>query len=471
MADSILGLPSSAKFAAEGDRFYNHRRKILHIAPQGGASLTGLLSMIPQEPVNDTIYYWYEQRFKSNQAALRGTNPITTDAPSNGDSDTGSAASAGATAVTLLLYIKVDTTRDLRVGQVIAIDTDPNIQFIIQSVVRGVSSEALKGYISVKLVRAVTFGTIATYFPATTVIRVIGSAYGEGQSGVGVNASAFKRPYAMMNTTQIFRDPLTFPGTVLQLGLKYDETGPYRQKARQVVLDHFVGLEKSLIFGKRSTTTRPSFDSGQEDLTVRTFSGIYEFLELWDAGATGLTIDGATYAPYSFKSASTLDTDDQKRIITNTAGTFTVDKWNMWAERVSRYRTNKTNEKLVLMGSGAMLAMHKMFRNNTSFQVSYNDKAYGLEFHQLKTPSGIFNLVTHPLFNEDVNLRYSALITDIWSLKTRPMVGRDTKLLPNRQNPGDDFRKDEYLTEMGFELWAPEQHMFIKNLREYVTSE
>lgn len=44
MADSILGLPSSAKFAAESDRFYNHRRKILHLYPSGGAPLTGILS-------------------------------------------------------------------------------------------------------------------------------------------------------------------------------------------------------------------------------------------------------------------------------------------------------------------------------------------------------------------------------------------------------------------------------------------
>jgi hypothetical protein len=196
-------------------------------------------------------------------------------------------------------------------------------------------------------------------------------------------------------------------------------------------------------------------------------SGIVEFLELWDAGSVGLQVDGATYAPYAFKGQSTVDTDDQKRVIANADGTVTVDKFNVWAERVTRYSTNKSRDRLCLCGSGALLAITKMFRQNSSFQVKYGEKVYGMQLVTLTTPFCDIHFVTHPLFNEDSTYRYWALMVDIWALRIRPLTNRDTKLLANRQPNDADYRKDEYLTELTLELAAPEQHMLIKNIQTY----
>lgn len=471
MAETILGLPSSKKFADESDRFFNHRRKILHLYPSGGSPLTGILSMIGEEPVNDTIHIWYEKRYKSPWTTMRGTARVTTDAPTTGDADDGTVVATGAKTITTDFFIKVATTAELKVGQVLLVPTQEDIRFWITAVVRGVASESLLGYVKVRLVRAVTFGVIATIFASGTAVKVIGTAYGEGSSGSGKGETGFKRPYAIQNTTEIFEDSMKFPGTVLQLGLKYDKSGPYKEKAKDTIVDHMTGLERALIWGKRATISRASFDTTQEDLTVRHMSGIIEFLELWDAGSTGLQIDGATYAPYAFKTANTLDTEDQKRIITNSSGYITVDKWNDWAERVGRYHTNKTAEKLALCGSGAIKALVKMFRHNSSFEVTMSDNAYGLEFHTLKTPFGKFHFVTHPLFNEDDVYRYYVLLLDIHSIKWRPLLNRDTRLLKMQQNPGDDFRKDTYRTEASLEFWGPERHMLIKNVRDYIDTE
>ncbi len=469
MAVDILGLPSSAKFATEGDRFYNHRRQILHSYPNGKSPLTGILSLCPEEPVNDSIMYWYEKRYYSPKTTLRGTAPVTSTEPSTGDADDGTAIVTGARGITTDYWIKVASTVDLKQGHILRVETDESQWWVI-SVTRGVSSEVANGYVKVRLLRAYTVGTVATVFAAGTVIRVIGSAYGEGAASGNVRATSFKRPYQIQNTTQIFRDVFEFPGSVLQMGLKYDKTGPYKEKAHDTVVDHMTSIERALLFGRRSTTTRASLDGNQEDTSVRTFSGIIEFLELWDAGSTGLAIDGATYAPYSFKSASTVDTDDQKRIITNATGTISVKKFNQWAERVGRYHTNKSNEKLVLCGSGALIALAEMFRMNSSFQVRYGEKAYGLTIVTVTTPFGDFHLVSHPLFNEDTTMTYYMLFLDIWSIKYRPLLNRDTRLLKNRQNNGDDFRRDEFLTEAGLEFWMPEQHMLVKNVRSYVES-
>ncbi len=469
MADSILGLPTSAKFAAQSDRFYNHRRQILHSYPNGKSPLTGILSMIPEEDTNDSLYFWYEKRYVSPQTVLRGTSPVTSDAPSTGDANDGTVATTGAKTITTSFYMKVASTKEFKIGQVIRVDTDGNLWYVI-GVTRGVADDTLLGYLTVRLLRAVTLGVIATIFAAGTTARIIGTAYGEGASGLNVKTTGYKRPFPVQNTTQIFRDAFEFPGSVLKMGMKWDTTGPYKEKAHDTVVDHMTGIERALLFGKRSTTTRPSFDTAQEDLTIRTMSGIIEFLELWDAGSVGISIDGATYAPYSFKSQSTSDTDDQKRIITNAGGTISVDRFTGFAEKTGRYHTNKSGDKLVLLGSGALIALTKMFRMNSTFTVKYGEKAYGLTITVVTTPFGDFNLVTHPLFNEDPVMTYWMLILDIWNLKYRPLKDRDTRLLKNRQNPGDDLRRDEFLTEAGLEMWMPESCMLIKNVQNYVES-
>jgi hypothetical protein len=471
MADSILGLPSSAKFQTEGDRFNGHRRKILHLYPNGGATLTGILSMLPEEEVADSIHNWYEKRYQSPNTTLRGTSPVTSTAPSTGDADDGTNATTGAKAVTVDWFFKVASTKDFKKGDVFIIDTQGDLQFWVTNVTRGVASEASNGYITARLVRAATFGVIATIFAASTTIRKIGSAYGEGAGGRGQGQTAFKRPYGVMNTTQIFRDKTDFPRSVLKMGLKYDKTGPYKERMKDLVIEHMTGIERTLLWGRRATVSRASFDSDQEDLSVRHMSGIIEFLELWDAGSTGLTIDGATYAPYSFKSASVSDTDDNKRVITNTNGIVTVKKWNRWAELVGRYNTNRSKDKLVLCGNGALSVFAEMFRLNTNMQVKVGDSAYGLDFSTLVTPFGKFHFVSHPLFNESAAYQNWCLILDIWSMRFRPLLDSDTRLLKNRQNPDDDFRRDAYLTEGTLEFWFPERHMLIKNVATYQETE
>ena len=59
------------------------------------------------------------------------------------------------------------------------------------------------------------------------------------------------------------------------------------------------------------------------------------------------------------------------------------------------------------------------------------------------------------------------LILDVHSIKYRALLDRDTQLLKMRQNPGDDKRKDEFLTEAGVEFWQPEANMLIKNVNTY----
>lgn len=466
MADTILGMLSSAKFLAESDRFLNHRRKILQAYPQGNCPLTGVLSLCDDEQTDDTIINWYEERYSSPSVKTRGANPLTKTAPTTGDADDGTAADGAAVGSTATdLWLKVDSTKQLRPGMIIQ-QNATEAQFWITAVVPGVADPLTKGFVKCNLVRSLGAYTSGEY-TAGTVFAAVGTAIGEGASDTGITPLGMKRPYSVMNQCQIFRTPFTFSGTVLKEGLKYDETGPYRKRAKEAIIEHMTSLERSLIWGQRSTITRPSLTSGDEPEVVRTMSGILEFLKLWDAGATGITIDGATYAPYAFKDPSTTDADDGKRIITNADGTLSVKKFNTWAERVTRYGNGKTKDKLVLCGSGAALVFAEMLRKNTVVMASEKTQIYGLTLTTISTPVGDFHLMTHPLFNERADLRFQAVILDVWNIKFRPLTDRDTTLRRMIQAPGADRRKDEYLTEATLEFARPDTCMWIKNITSY----
>ena len=464
--ESILGLPTFKAFNDSGATRTSHRRRILHTYPNGGTPLTGILSMIDTESVESVEHTWYEKRYKTPKVDVRGTNPITSSAPTDGDADSGSAMSAGSKATTDAHYIKVANTDDIVKGKIIQLSTN-SVQYIVEAVTVGVADDSEKGYIKCYPVRSYTY---ATSDATDAIVLVITSAFGEGSGGDAVNSTAIKQPYSIKNQTTITRTSMEFSGTVLQQGLEYDKSGPYKEKARDTLLEHMVGLELNVLFGKRYTRTQTALDGSGRTETVRGVSGIIEFLELWDAGTTGLQIDGQTYAPYQCHAAVTGDDDDNARVIANASGTMSRKKWKTYAERVGRYHTNKSSSKLVLCGSGALMTMSDMFDKESSFQVKYGESAYGLDFDTLQTPFGKFHFTTHPIFNENPLWRNWMLILDVHSIKFRPLTARDTKLLKNRQNNGDDFRKDEFLTEYLIELWHPENNMLIKNVTTYAAS-
>ena len=49
-------------------------------------------------------------------------------------------------------------------------------------------------------------------------------------------------------------------------------------------------------------------------------------------------------------------------------------------------------------------------------------------------------------------------IVDMTNVERRPLRDRDTKMLTNRQNPGDDKYAAEYLTEMGWTVANEKTH-------------
>jgi hypothetical protein len=535
---SILGLPTLAKFGEFGDRPYSHRRQILHHYPQGGAALTGLLSLVNVEPVSDVRYYWYEKFWRTPGSTLRGAASLATPVWSGGtqaySADGAASAATAASVATIgqvftpaggtapagdgvvtaggafdaastgfgpantrntnvnnrnLFYISVDDVNQFKTWQVVEV-AGLTPQFLVKETLAGTPdavSGRVPGVLVVELLRPLLYtpGGVGTtnYFvnsserwAVESPILVTGTAYVEGARDIVVRPTAYQRPFRIDNYTRIFRDAMDFTGSVLQAGLWFDKSGVYQEKAKQTVLEHMVGIERSILFGQRSTglvsDNNAQLDTETGGTEKRTFSGILEFLRAWNAGSDGLPgaeLDAAnsTWAPYAFKRPSYNDDNDDCRILENADGIVNTEKFDVWAERISRYGNNMSKDKLVICGSGAIIAMHQLFRKNSHYVTKAGEKMYGLDFQTLITPFGNYHFLTHPLFNSNSQYRYWALFLDLSSIKLRPYRNRDTRLIKNAKVEVD-LRRDEYLTELGLELWNPAGHMLVKNIKNYV---
>lgn len=453
---TVFGLLSSEDFAAQ--RFTNYRREVLWQFPQGAAPLTGLLSMMGDEVTSDPVFNWFEKRFMKRRIGTWGTDTITQTAPSDADSDSGTAVS-GAKTTADDIFVKVDDATIFNSKLIIQInDGAKDVLLVITAIATAAGGE---GYLTCRLIRNTTFDSDGGP-SAGALVRIVGSAHMEGGSG-GYGGVAYI-PQQLKNYTQIFRTEFEFTGTAAKTEAKYDDTGPYKEQARDSFIAHMTDIEKSILFGQRSITMVT--ENGRTK-PRRTFSGLIEHMNLWDRGNAGLSIDGETYAPYSDHDPVTSDTDDLKRVIENSTGLMSRKKWMMLLERVGRYHSTRSNDKLVLCGSGAFLTFEEMFQRNSSFNVQAGAEAYGLKFTRYISPFGDFYFKSHPLFNDDPLWRHMALIVDLHSIKWRFMPGRDTSLMKNRQLPNEDLRRDEYLTEAGIEFWFPENNMLIKNLHGY----
>jgi hypothetical protein len=452
----ILGLINAESFSSS--RFQSHRRQVFYYYPNGTAPLMGLLSLMRDEATDDPVYNWYEKRLSENWSTAANVSTTVvfyatgvTVAAGKVTAATVAAANFGMTAGTqYAIKVAASPENTYRIGHIfrfVATNTSAAPEEVIGRInAINTNTDTPANVLGFVAVRATT--TNIDYDVSThsgTQVTVIGSAYAEGirdeSSGI------YNIPVNPSNYTQIFRRPFTITGTALKTSAKFDEQGVYPDEAKEASVDFMRECEWGFLFGTKQQL------GGATTAVTRTTGGILYFLGLWEAGST-----------YG-NTAATSDSDDNKRIITNSATTVTMTQLEGWLERVFRISNNKTNEKLAMCGSGALLTLNRLVKNSVMAisEVPLSD-SYGMDLRKLTTPFGVLFLKTHPLMSQNSTLRYNMLITDVPNLKYRYLRGRDMELLTNRQQPDEDARKDEWLGECGLELDMPESHMYIQNL-------
>lgn len=445
---AILGLLSTESFASE--RFKNYRRTVFYFYPNGAAPLTGLLSMMDEEDTDDPEFNIYEKRLASQRTttATRGSSkgPLTVEA-GTGDTDPFTFT------VDTVYRLHVADASIFRVGHIVrAYVTVSAAETEIQGVVTEVSDSTTPKYIKVRSLKTVaSIDNGITNESVGTEVLVIGSAFAQGASGP--TEEVYNLPIGIENYCGISRTPFSLTGTAAKTSAKFDETGPYKDKAKETNVQHSVEMERRFLFGEKHKFVDAN------NLPVYTSGGILWFLREWEKAAS----------PYrgAASSALTANSDDEKRII-NVNGAITERALDGYFERLFRVTNNTANEKLGFCGSGFLSIVNQLYKNKSVLDAGFPAKdAYGMSVVRQITPFGTIFWKTHPLFSANPEWRYNALMLDVRNLKYRYVEGRDTQLLKNRQNNGDDFRRDEYLSECGLELRFPESHMLLRNVTDW----
>ena len=222
------------------------------------------------------------------------------------------------------------------------------------------------------LVTALTSGTVLAITRAVgTVVaaavnngdvwRTVGNAFEEGSvrpSAVAIIAERY------VNNTQIFRNSWAVTKTAAAIP-QIAGAGYVSESKQDCAALHAMAIEKALFFGQKFMGTR----NGQP---FHTMEGIIPRI---NAAASGnVTTLGATTNWTQLEAA-----------LDKTLETVTDPKGG--------------NIRTMFVGGTARRVIHNIARLNSTYQITTNETAWGLQIDTIRTPRGTFEMIEHPLFN------------------------------------------------------------------------
>jgi hypothetical protein len=276
---------------------------------------------------------------------------------------------------------------------------------------------------SVDVIRA--FGeTAAAALLDNDELRVIGNANEEGGPlPTPIHYDATKRS----GLAQIFRTPLYLTRTAKQTRLRTEESK--RQAKIEALEMQSIDMEFAFLWGEQKETTG---DNGQP---LRATRGVVRAIE--------------ANAPAN----------------DNTATGSSLDETELLGYLEPIYRFGST-EKLWVCGSTALNVLTNIAKAGTQLQAAPGSEVvYGMRLRRFMTAFGDGLIRQHPLFNLYADWRKVILIIDMANLRYRYVT--DLQYLRNRQNPGDDASKDEFLAECGLEIRHGQTHGIIRDVATF----
>lgn len=237
-------------------------------------------------------------------------------------------------------------------------------------------------------------------------VWLIGNANEEGAGLRDIKSTTIAE---VSNYCQIFRTPVGITETARNTqGWVKENDFDYQRRKKGI--EHYVDIERTFIFGKKGILT----------------SGTHP--KRFTSGILGRI---ATYA---------------------TANVDTESEFDSWLESLFAHG----NTEKYLFASASVVSMINGWAKG-KLQVVNPTKAYGLRIVTYDSPHGTLHIIKHPLLIGTTYGNY-AVGLDMEALTYRYLTNRDTKLMTNRQNPGEDSQVDEYLTECGLQMEQEQRH-------------
>lgn len=241
------------------------------------------------------------------------------------------------------------------------------------------------------------------------IIWIIGNANEEGASIREIKATAIAEA---INYCQIFRTTIGITETARNT-VGWTKESDFDYQTRKKGIEHLVDVERAFMFGKK---------------------------ELIMSGVHPKRFTGGIF----------------QRVNQVVSNVTTRDDFNGFLRTLF---THGNSEKY-LLASGYVLDKISSFAHD-KLQIVQGEKTFGLSIVKYQSPHGTLNILKHDLLAGDLYGK-AAIGLDMEALTYRFLSNRDTKLLTNRQAPGEDSNVNEYLTECGLQLEQPERHAVVK---------
>jgi hypothetical protein len=242
-------------------------------------------------------------------------------------------------------------------------------------------------------------------------------------------------PVEYYNYTQIWRTPLELTNTAIATKLRTGDA--YKEAKRECLELHSIEMEKSAIWGIRSTGT------GANGKPENTAGGM-----LW------------------FTRTNASDNVNSYRLNTS----YTGQKWLAGGEDWLDYylsiffRYAPSDKAIAICGDGAMLGIQRLAKNGGSLQLTPATKSYGIAVTNWLSAFGSIPLKTHPLFSHMASTRNSMIIYCPQNVRFQPLQTRDTKFETDQAEKGVDAKVEGFLTEGTFEFRFPNQFMYLEGV-------
>lgn len=249
-------------------------------------------------------------------------------------------------------------------------------------------------------------GATGTVDLSSLTIWIIGNA---NEEGAGLRTLKGTTSTEKTGYCQIFRTPFGVTETSRNTETFIREND-FDYQRRKKGIEHMIDIERAFIFGKKAKITTGTHP--------RRFS-------------MGVLSEITTYA---------------------TANVDTEAEFEAFLEDAFR---NGNVEKYALASAAFITQINTWAKNRV--QIMQSEKTYGVQITRYISAHGTLNLIKHELLTGTPYGNY-CIVLDMEALSYRFLKNRDTKLLTNRQNNGDDERVDEYLSEVGLQFEQESRH-------------
>jgi len=426
---AFMGMRGDGDWTAN-QRPENWREVILYEFPNGDAPITAILSMMPTEGTDDSVFHWWTKRLPGQAGAVSG---VYIDAGlSTAYVYASHQSTFGAAGATIYVKVAEALAKEFRAGHQVLLRDSDRWDVDVVGKVTAVVYNGSNSYIAVKLLEDDDNSADSSNYNLSTVDRIIIIGNINPQGGPIPRAIAYD-PVEFINYTQIFRSPLEITRTAKKTHLR---TGDAYQEAKKEALRlHSIEQEKALIWGVLSSTI------GANGKPERTFDGILSFLRKYATNPSQSLDNFALNSDYS--------------------GQSWLDAGEDWLDEKLEYLgTYAPSEVIALCGAGALTGLHKLAKHLGNIQLTPGPgKTYGITFTTWLNPHITVHLKKHPLLSREPSTAHTMVLFSPKNIKMR--ILDDTKFLPEREARGVDGSVEEYLSELGPEFHFPDQFMVL----------